>query len=87
MSVITVNPHSVGARLLEAVALKYKATISEAKATISVYAESPVAIGEHPQHIEEIDKLLDQIATAQDKLDALESHFHWRTGHTLVSMP
>jgi hypothetical protein len=37
--------------------------------------ESPVAIGEHPQHIEEMDKLIDAMATASDKLEALEKAY------------
>jgi hypothetical protein len=31
-----------------------------------------VGIGEHPQHLEELDKLLAKIAEAKDKLEALE---------------
>ena len=34
-----------------------------------VYANNPVAIGEHPQHIEEMDKLVCAMADAQDKLE------------------
>ena len=32
----------------------------------------PVAIGEHPQHIDEVNKLVDKIAQAKEKLDVLE---------------
>jgi hypothetical protein len=38
-----------------------------------VYLNNPVAIGEHPQHIEEMDTLIDKMATAKDKLEALEA--------------
>ena len=37
---------------------KYEADIAQADATINIYLDNPVAIGEHPQHLEEIDKLL-----------------------------
>ena len=40
---------------------------------LDIYLESPVAIGEHPQHLDEIDKQLAIIAEAEDKLDSLES--------------
>ena len=51
---------------------KYEADIAQADATINIYLDNPVAIGEHPQHLEEIDKLLSKIAEAKDKKEALE---------------
>ena len=53
---------------------KYNAKISEADATIKIYLERPVGIGEHPQHLEEIDKLLQNIVDAQEKLNEIQ-HF------------
>ena len=44
--------------ILQALEDKYQAQISEADATIKIYLEKPVGIGEHPQHLEEIDKLM-----------------------------
>ena len=61
--------------LLDALRDKYQADISAADATIKIYLESPVGIGEHPQHLEELDKLIDKIAQAEEKLDALESFY------------
>ena len=61
--------------LYKALSLRYQATISDAKARMRIYFEHPVGIGEHPQHLEEIDKLLDIIAQAEDKKSALERHF------------
>ena len=52
---------------------RYEADIAEADATINIYLTNPVGIGEHPQHLEEIDKLLAKIADAKDKLEALEA--------------
>ena len=57
--------------LQDALELKYRAQIAEAKATLSIYFENSVGIGEHPQHLEEMDKLISQLADAQDKLEAL----------------
>ena len=61
--------------LYKALSLRYQATISDAKARMRIYFEHPVGIGEHPQHLEEIDKLLDLISQAEDKKSALERHF------------
>ena len=58
--------------ILEALKLKYEAEIAQADATINIYLNNSVGIGEHPQHIEEVDKQLQKISDAQEKLDALE---------------
>ena len=60
--------------ILQALEDKYNAQISEADATIKIYLEQPVGIGEHPQHIEEIDKLLQKIVDASEKLKEVQ-HF------------
>ena len=60
--------------ILQALEDKYNAQISAADATIKIYLENPVGIGEHPQHIEEIDKLLQKIVDAQEKLKEIQ-HF------------
>ena len=44
--------------ILEALSKKYEAQIAEAKTTINIYLSNPVGIGEHPQHLDEIDKLM-----------------------------
>ena len=59
--------------ILEALEAKYNAQIAEADATIKIYLENSVGIGEHPQHIEEVDKQLQKIADAQEKLEVIES--------------
>ena len=58
--------------ILEALSKKYEAEIAEADATIKIYLENSVGIGEHPQHVEECDKLIDKIAEAEDKLQVLK---------------
>ena len=59
--------------ILQGLEDKYQAQISEADATIKIYLEKPVGIGEHPQHIEEIDKLLQKIVDAQEKIKELQA--------------
>ena len=58
--------------ILDALEARYEAQVAEADATIKIYLENPVGIGEHPQHIDEIDKQLQKIAEADEKLKALE---------------
>ena len=58
--------------ILQALEDKYNAQISEAEATLKIYLEKPGGIGEHPQHIEEADKLVDKIAQAEEKIRILQ---------------
>ena len=51
----------------------YNGLIAKHKQNVEIYLANPVGIGEHPQHIDEIDKQLDKIAQAEEKLDALDS--------------
>ena len=44
--------------ILQALEDRYNAQISEADATIKIYLENMLGIGEHPQHIDEVDKLI-----------------------------
>ena len=62
--------------ILQALEDKYNAQISEADATIKIYLDHSVGIGEHPQHIEEMDKQLDIMSTAEEKLATLNKHFN-----------
>ena len=58
--------------ILSALEDRYNAQISEAEATLKIYLEKPVAIGEHPQHIEEADKLVEKISQAEEKIRVLQ---------------
>ena len=59
--------------ILQALEDKYNAQISEADATIKIYLNHSVGIGEHPQHIEDIDKQLQKIVDASEKIKELQS--------------
>ena len=65
--------------LLDALEARYEAQVSEADAIIKIYLENSVGIGEHPQHIDEVDKQLQKIAEADEKLKALEDYRLERT--------
>jgi len=67
--------HLIAYSLGQSLEQKYKAEILAAKSTMLIYFTSPVWIGDHPQHLEEMDKQLEIIAAAQDKIDALYKHF------------
>ena len=61
--------------LYKALKTKYEAQIAEAEATLAIYFNNSVGIGEHPQHLEEMDKFVEKLANAKDKLDAI-NHFN-----------
>tara|TARA_R100000664_G_scaffold27244_1_gene37816 strand:- start:382 stop:585 length:204 start_codon:yes stop_codon:yes gene_type:complete len=54
--------------ILKALEKRYEAEVCEAEATIKIYFNNSVGIGEHPQHIDEVDKLLEKIVNAEEKL-------------------
>tara|TARA_R110000796_G_scaffold189795_1_gene306581 strand:- start:453 stop:701 length:249 start_codon:yes stop_codon:yes gene_type:complete len=59
--------------IIQALEDRYNAQISEAEAILKIYLEKPVGIGEHPQHIDECDKLIEKIANAEEKLQSLQA--------------
>ena len=59
--------------ILDALDKKYDAEIASADATIKIYLEKPVGIGEHPQHIKEIDKLIGKICHNKEKKEELKN--------------
>ena len=60
---------------IEALKRKYEAEIAAGKATARVYLEKPVAIGEHPQFLDELDKVLTKISNAEENLKTLSKYF------------
>ncbi len=61
----------IGKQILGALKKRYEAQVAEGFATINIYLQHPVGIGEHPQHLNEIDKLLGQIKEAEEKLSLI----------------
>ncbi len=66
-------------KMYEALTNKYAAQISEAEATLMVYFNNPVGIGEHPQHLEEMDKFVEKMTNAKDKLEMIETIYKYNT--------
>ena len=61
--------------MLDALKKKYEAEVDIAKATIQVYLDKPVGIGEHPQFADEIDKQLEAMSCANDKIKVIDNHY------------
>ena len=68
--------------ILDALRARYEAEIAEADATANIFLDNSVGIGEHPQHIEEVNKQIEKIANAKEKLDVLDE-FEPERGETL----
>ena len=62
-------------QMLDALRSKYNADYKQAKLTLDIYLKNAVGIGEHPQHFEEMDKLVDAMATAKDNLSVLNDEY------------
>ena len=60
---------------VDALRAKYIAMRLEAIATLEVYTKNAAGIGEHPQIIEEMDKLVRVVADVNGYLEALDSVF------------
>jgi hypothetical protein len=68
--------HQINNQLYKALEAQYKAEIAAATATLIIYFDNPVAIGEHPQHLVEMDKLLSLTSKADENLTTLNKHFN-----------
>ena len=55
------------------------------KANLDIYLNNPVGIGEHPQHFEEMDKLVESMTSAQDKLEVLNEEYPQIYKNTLIN--
>jgi len=62
-------------QMIDALRTKYEGDYKIAHSTLNIYMDKPVAIGEHPQHAEEMDKLVAAMADAQDKIDILDVEY------------
>jgi hypothetical protein len=58
----------------EALIKKYEAEISESLATLQVYLNKSVGIGEHSDLITELDKYISKLSAAEDNLETLKRH-------------
>ena len=61
--------------IIDALEKKYEAQMAQAEANVKVFIENPVGVGEHPNIVQEVEKLLKQIKDAKEMLDELKN---WR---------
>ena len=61
--------------IYDALKAQFKAKEQKALATLTIYLTNPVGIGEHPQHLEEMVKLAEELTEARDVVKTLESIF------------
>ena len=59
---------------LNALKKRYEAQIAESLATLNIYVKDSVGIGEHPQHLDEMDKLLQVIVDAEEKIKVIKRY-------------
>ena len=61
-------------KILDALKKRYEAQVAEGYASVNIYLLHPVGIGEHPQHLDEMDKLLQVIIDAEEKIKVIERY-------------
>tara|TARA_Y100000004_G_scaffold83161_1_gene93400 strand:- start:627 stop:833 length:207 start_codon:yes stop_codon:yes gene_type:complete len=61
--------------IVDSLEKKYEAQMALAEANIKVFMENPVGVGEHPNIVQEVEKLLKEIKDAKEMLDELKN---WR---------
>lgn len=69
--------NKIAQKMYEALTLKYRSEMAEAEATLLVYFNNSVGIGEHPQHLEEMDRFVEKMTNAKDKLEMLETIYKY----------
>ena len=62
-------------RLRSVMVARYKAVIEDAKYKIKCYSVQEIIIPEHPDITLEIDKLLETMSNAEEKLAVIELHY------------
>ena len=61
-------------KLRTALVSKYQAQKDEALATLEVYYNNPTGIGEHPQIVDEMSKLVEKLGNADGCLEILNKY-------------
>ena len=62
-------------RLRKVMVARYKAIIEDCKYKIRCYSDQEMVIPEHPDITLEVDKLLTDMSTAEEKLAVMELHY------------
>lgn len=67
--------------ILEALAAKYEADMQRLQVNIANYFSNSVGVAEHPDIVEEVDKLIEQVATAEEKLKIVNEIYEVEKGN------
>ncbi len=62
-------------RLKAVMEMRYKSIIEDCKYKIKCYSDQEIIIPEHPDITLEVDKLLETMANAEEKLAIIELHY------------
>jgi hypothetical protein len=62
--------------IIQALRDYYRGEIAKAKANVEIFLVAATGVGEHPDILESVDKLVGEIAEYDDKLVALDTHFN-----------
>ena len=62
-------------QLIKAARMHAEGELERAKTNIMVYMNQSVGIGEHPDLLTEVDKYVDKLAAAEDKIESLKRNF------------
>jgi len=65
----------ISKELFKSLTKRYQSEIQSNKTSMLIYFQNPVGIGEHPQHLDEMDEMLEKITAANDKLESLMREF------------
>ena len=66
---------NLGHNYIKALRKRYEAEMEEARASLSLYVNNLVAIGEHSDLMDEHDKWIEKYTNSKDKLESLNSIF------------
>ena len=64
-----------GTKLYEALKVRYEAEIMEAIDNLENYLDNKVGVAEHPNIVESAETLVEQLASAEDKLRTLKQNY------------
>ena len=62
--------------ILEALRKSYHGEIAKLSANVEIFLEAHAGVGDHPDVVETVDKLVGEIAEIDDKLMALDTYFN-----------
>ena len=74
---------SMSVQLVKAARMHAEGELERAKTNILVYMNQSVGIGEHSDIVEAIQKELDTMAMAEDRIEMLKKHFNTTTRELL----